>query len=173
MFFRTVAGYWVAYSLRISQPELTAMAPSRSSALLPLQVSTSILPGTTNTSRPCSAARRAVISAPLVSGASTTSTPLHKPLMIRFRLGKFHLYGGVPGGNSVSKQPQRSVSAYSDRLEAGYTTSAPLPSTPTTIPPFPKAPHMAMASTPAAAPETTKPPQAAIWLPIRLALVRP
>ena len=37
------------------------------------------------------AACLAVINAPLPLGASTTSTPQLRPLMIRFRFGKFHL----------------------------------------------------------------------------------
>ena len=47
----------------------------------------STLPGTANTSRPCSIACRAVISAPLRSAASTTITPSDRPLMMRFRCG--------------------------------------------------------------------------------------
>ena len=37
-FFRTRSGNWAAYSPTTSQPELTAMAPSRSRALLPAQL---------------------------------------------------------------------------------------------------------------------------------------
>ena len=81
------------------------MAPSRRRALLPAQVGMSIFPGTANTSRPCSRASLAVISAPLRSGASTTSTPQLRPLMIRFRLGKVHFAAGWPGANSLRMQP--------------------------------------------------------------------
>ena len=45
-------------------------------------------PGIANTSRPCSAAWRAVISEPDCAAASTTSTPAARPLMIRLRFGK-------------------------------------------------------------------------------------
>ena len=41
---------------KATQPELAMMAPSRSRELLPSQLATLILPGTTNTSRPCSKA---------------------------------------------------------------------------------------------------------------------
>lgn len=40
------------------------------------------------TSRPCSSAQRAVTSEPLRKAASTTSTPLLRPLIMRFLRGK-------------------------------------------------------------------------------------
>ena len=58
---------------------------------------------------------------------------------------------------------QRSVSAKRARLDSGYTTSAPQPSTPTTVPPAVSAPRMAMPSMPEATPDTTMPPHLAIW----------
>lgn len=45
-------------------------------------------PGTAKTSRPCSNASFAVISDPLLTAASATTTPTDRPLMIRFLLGK-------------------------------------------------------------------------------------
>ena len=48
----------------------------------------STLPGTASTSRPCPKAQRAVISDPLLSPASTTTTARQSPLIIRFRNGK-------------------------------------------------------------------------------------
>ena len=95
------------------------IAPSRRSRLLPTKDGWSMFPGTANTSRPCSAAKRAVISAPLFSGASTTSTPQLRPLILRFRLGNVHFAGGVPGANSLRMQPYSSVSRNSARLETG------------------------------------------------------
>jgi len=52
-------------------------------------------PCTAKTSRPCSRAMEAVIKEPLFIVASTTITPLLKPLMRRFRMGKFFGSGGV------------------------------------------------------------------------------
>ena len=45
-------------------------------------------PGTANTSRPCSSAKRAVISEPDLAPASTTTTPSARPAMMRLRRGK-------------------------------------------------------------------------------------
>ncbi len=45
-------------------------------------------PGKAKTSRPCSSAQRAVTSEPLRKAASTTSTPLLRPLIMRFLRGK-------------------------------------------------------------------------------------
>ncbi len=56
-----------------------------------------MLPGTAITSRPCSNAYRAVISDPLFSEASTTTTASEIPLMIRFRSGKCSARGSPPG----------------------------------------------------------------------------
>ena len=44
-------------------------------------------PGTAITSRPCSAAMRAVMSEPLATVASTITTPSASPLMSRLRSG--------------------------------------------------------------------------------------
>ena len=72
----------------------TSSAPSQSAApwrirsLVPLARGSSGEPGTASTSRPCSAARRAVISEPERSSASTTTTASDRPEMIRLRRGK-------------------------------------------------------------------------------------
>src|SRR5271166_6391669 len=63
------------------------------------------LPGTANTSRPCSSAQRAVTRVPLNSPASSTRTPMAMPLIIRLRMGKFCGAGNVPRGNSVRIAP--------------------------------------------------------------------
>ena len=47
-----------------------------------------MLPGTASTSRPCSSAHRAVMSDPLFSPASMTTTARDRPLMMRLRNGK-------------------------------------------------------------------------------------
>src|SRR5260370_780875 len=64
-----------------------------------------MLPGTAKTSRPCSAAKRVVISAPLASGASVTTTPSDRPLIRRLRAGQLPASGWVPGANSVTYAP--------------------------------------------------------------------
>ena len=64
-----------------------------------------MLPGTAKTSRPCSAAKRAVISAPLRRGASTMTTALLNPLMMRLRGGKLLASGRVPSAYSLMTAP--------------------------------------------------------------------
>ena len=55
-----------------------------------------------NTSRPCSPAMRAVISVPERRAASTTTTPIDKPEMMRLRRGKSWPRGWNPGGISLT-----------------------------------------------------------------------
>ncbi len=71
-----------------SSPRSTSAAPSRINAWAPRLAGEVTGPGTAMTSRPNSAASRAVISAPLRSAASTTTTPRDSPAMTRFRSGK-------------------------------------------------------------------------------------
>ena len=78
---------------RICSTLSTSKAPSRISWWQPLEPGWWIEPGMAYTSRPCSAASRAVISEPLARLASTTSTPSDRPLMIRLRRGKFAACG--------------------------------------------------------------------------------
>ena len=73
------------------------IAPSRSSSCVPAEVSEKIEPGTANTSRPKSAASRAVMREPERREASTTTTPEESPAMMRLRIGKFCGRGSVPG----------------------------------------------------------------------------
>jgi hypothetical protein len=63
----------------------TSVAPSRMSWLQPCARGSSGEPGTAITSRPASAARRAVICEPERGAASTTTVPLLIPAMIRLR----------------------------------------------------------------------------------------
>jgi len=86
---------------------------------LPLDSVEWIDPGTANTSRPCSPARRAVIRLPERSAASITSTPRASPAMIRLRRGKLCSSGGVPRGNSDSTNASRRRRSVSSRLLAG------------------------------------------------------
>ena len=62
-----------------------------------------------NTSRPCSAASRAVTSEPDLSAASTTSVPSDSPEMMRLRRGKLAGNGGVPKVYSLSSSPSRAI----------------------------------------------------------------
>ena len=112
-------------------------------------------PGTANTSRPCSMAFSAVISAPERSGASTTTAATLRPLRMRLRIGKRHPSGSVRGGYSDSSTPVAAISSYRRRFSAGYTTSTPPPNTPQVKPPNRSAPRMAAPSMPFAMPDTT------------------
>ena len=76
-------------------------------------------PGTANTSRPWSAARRAVTREPLRSAASTTRTPSESPLMIRLRHGKFQGIGAVSKGNSDTSAPCPAMRSARERWPAG------------------------------------------------------
>ena len=62
-------------------------------------------PCAANTGRPCSRACRAVISAPLPTGASMTTVATLRPLMIRLRRGNVPLVGTVSGGCSPTMAP--------------------------------------------------------------------
>ena len=64
-------------------------------------------PGTANTSRPCSAASRAVISEPERSSASTTTTPRDRPEMMRLRRGKSRACACAPRGFPRRCSPAR------------------------------------------------------------------
>ena len=75
-------------SASTSSTSLTRIAPSLRRAFVPAHPSVRIGPGTAATSRPKSAAYRAVIREPLFSAASTTRTSRESPAMIRFRIGK-------------------------------------------------------------------------------------
>ena len=101
--------------------------------LLPSAVWSNKLQGTTNTSRPSLTAISAVINEPLLPFASTTITPLLRPLIIRFRAGKCLADGGVPGGYSDTSKPLFcKIRSNNFVFSRGYTISNPQPMT--TIP---------------------------------------
>ena len=79
----------------------------------------STLPGTANTSRPCSSACRAVISAPLRALASTTTTARDSPLMIRLRAGNIPGCGATVIGVSVTRQPRAATWSASSSCSGG------------------------------------------------------
>ncbi len=92
---------------------MTSFAPAWIRLLVPALVRALMLPGTANTSRPCSAAESAVSSAPLLAGASTTTTPSDSPLTIRLRSGKLCASGRAPGAKVLTSAPERVISAAS------------------------------------------------------------
>lgn len=90
---------------RISCVHVTGEAPTLRRRLAPWERGDRIDPGTANTSRLKSRARRAVIRVPLFSPASTTIVARESPAMIRFRKGKVPGEAGVLGGNSLTRAP--------------------------------------------------------------------
>ncbi len=88
---------------------VTTFAPFLRSCAGPALYILVIGPGTANTSRPCSAALRAVISEPLSSAPSVTTTPLDNPLTIRFLAGNIPLLGRSPKGISDMTAPPPSI----------------------------------------------------------------
>jgi hypothetical protein len=124
------------------------------SAWQPFESGEWIDPGTANTSRPWSAAVRAVISEPDGMAASTTRQPRARPLIRRLRRGKLRAAGAAPSGNSDSSSPRSAISAASAALRRGYTTSTPVPSTAMVEAAPARPPRCAAASMPAASPET-------------------
>ena len=92
-------------SSHTSSQVATSLAPCLISVFGPQEFLLVTLPGTAKTSRFCSRAQRAVMRVPLYSAASTTSTPIDIPLMMRLRIGKFWGAAKVPRGNSVISAP--------------------------------------------------------------------
>ena len=88
-----------------------------------------MLPGTAKISLPFSRPKRAVISAPLFSGASMTNIPRERPLIILFLLGKCIGFGGVPGGYSDITAPFSIILFIKCAFSGGYTISTPQPIT--------------------------------------------
>ena len=117
-------------------------------------------PGMANTSRPCSLARRAVISDPDAGAASTTSVPCARPEIMRLRLGKLAASGGVPRGYSLTSNPCAAIRRARSRCCLGYTRSNPVPTTAMVAGVVScsvaavRAPSCAAASMPSASPDT-------------------
>ena len=80
----------------------TSLAPCLINAWQPRACGEWIEPGIAKTSRPASAASRAVISEPDCTAASTTSVPRARPAMIRLRIGKF---APAPAFRSRTRSP--------------------------------------------------------------------
>jgi len=96
----------ISSASKISLGEDIMPAPSAMSLLHPRLIQSVILPGSANTSLPCSKACDAVISEPDFSLASITIVISDSPDIIRFLVGKFILRGFVPSGNSDITPPQ-------------------------------------------------------------------
>lgn len=82
---RSRAGAKASRSSSTSSALSTSFAPCRSNAWHPRACGAWMEPGMAKTSLPCSAARRAVMSEPDCSAASTTSVPWLRPEMMRLR----------------------------------------------------------------------------------------
>ena len=82
-----------------------SVAPCLIKSLVPAARGSSGEPGTAKTSRPCSAAMRAVMSDPERCAASTTTTPSATPEISRLRRGKSRARGPCPRGISEIAAP--------------------------------------------------------------------
>ena len=102
-----------------SSGSVTRVAPVLRRRLVPSARGSSGWPGTANTSRPCSAAMRAVISVPDRRAASTMTTPSETPEMMRLRRGKSLARGTKPGGCSLTRQPRSPIWACSRSCSGG------------------------------------------------------
>ena len=92
-------------ALMTSEASVVSVAPCLIRSLVPAARGSSGEPGTANTSRPCSAAIRAVISDPERCAASTTTTPSAAPEISRLRRGKSRARGTCPSGISEIAAP--------------------------------------------------------------------
>ena len=76
-------------------------------------------PGTAKTSRPCSPAKRAVMSEPERRAASTTTVPSARPETMRLRLGKSRPRGSQLSGISETTTPFSVISSINGACSAG------------------------------------------------------
>lgn len=128
------------------------------SRLHPCARGSSGLPGTAITSRPASAASRAVMSEPDRGAASTTTVPSASPAMIRLREGKWRASGWLPGGCSATSSASCATCSCRSAFSGGKAMSIPLAITPIVRG---SAPTCAAVSIPRARPDTTVTPSAA------------
>jgi len=106
-------------SSRMSAAVSASFAPCRIRRWAPRLIGLSTLPGSANTSRPCSIAQSAVMRAPLFSPASITRIPSDSPLMIRLRRGKFSGAGADRSGNSLRSAPRSAMRRARNRFSGG------------------------------------------------------
>ena len=98
-------GLTMPRACRMSSTVSMRVAPSRIRWWQPWESGLWMEPGTAITSRPSSAACRAVISEPLRRAASTTRVPRESAAIIRLRRGKLARTGALPRGCSLSTSP--------------------------------------------------------------------
>src|SRR5215472_11681885 len=91
---RLLAGNRYSNSLKMSSALSQSLAPFLINSWQPLLRGESMRPGTAKTCRPYSVAKFAVMSAPLVRLASTTTVPRLIPATMRLRIGNDCLSGG-------------------------------------------------------------------------------
>jgi len=103
----------------ISAASVTGVAPCLSKPLVPSARGSSGEPGTANTSRPCSSARRAVMSEPERLAASTMTMPNESPEINRLRRGKSRARGSQPNGISVTATPVGKIASMSSACSGG------------------------------------------------------
>src|SRR6266404_862413 len=118
---RLLGGKRYSNSLRMSSAPSQSFPPFLISSWQPLLRGESIRPGTAKTCRPYSAAKLAVIRAPLVRLASTTTVPRVIPATIRLRIGKDCLSGGRLNGNCVISAPFAAIRANKSEFSGGVT----------------------------------------------------
>lgn len=138
-----------------SHAHVAGRAPSLSSALLPTEAWESAFPGTAKTSLPCVIASSAKSSAPLFSGASTTTVATASPEVMRLRKRKPKRGTDIFGANSLTTAPQRATLCVHAPAKSRLIA---VPDTPTQTPPASSAPSAAERSMPAVRPESTMPP---------------
>ena len=114
--------------LRRSRP---APRPARISRWQPRASGLWIEPGSANTSRPASAASRAVISAPERSAASTTSVASDSPAIRRLREGKCWRGSACRAGARSARRRRRRCARAARDCRADSSWSGPVPSTAT------------------------------------------
>ena len=98
---------------------VTGVTPCFKRPLVPSARGSSGEPGTAKTSRPCSAASRAVISEPERNAASTTMTPSARPEISRLRRGKSRLRGSRSSGISETAAPSATMASSRSVCSAG------------------------------------------------------
>ena len=116
---RSPRGVRSARARSTSSTSVQNVAPSRIRSLVPSARGSSGEPGTAKTSRPCSAAKRAVMSEPERRAASTTTIPSERPETSRLRRGKSRPRASQPNGISESAAPSSRICAMNAPWSAG------------------------------------------------------
>src|ERR1035441_8150697 len=126
---RLLVGKRYSNSHKMSSTPSHNLAPFLINSWQPLLRGESMRPGTAKTWRPASTAMPAVIKAPLVRLASTTTVPNVIPATIRLRMGKDCLVPGRLKGNWVIKAPFADILSKSCLFSEGQQKFMKRPST--------------------------------------------